>query len=575
MAIYHVNCSIKTGPSQSAVAASAYISGEAIHRDLDGTTKKYGRTERIIDPGGIMTPEHVPAGIVDRTSLWNAVEALDGRRGQMCRSWNVALPCELEPEQQRELAKEFIQREFVDRGMIADWAIHSDAEGQNPHLHILTTMRPIVQGQDGCWMFGAKARSVTERDSSGRAICIGRDKTGHKRYRKRKIPTIDWNEKSTLVAIRAGWAALANRALQHAGSDARLDHRSYADQGIQRLPTVHMGYAATAMERRGERSARGDVNRSIRAWNRAFTEKLRRIDELRGAIATERLQAEMPWALNQRVPWLMELRERMQDVLHQAKSEREALLPSMDECRERAAAAVPRDDLEMQEKSVDEARRDLYAVQRQKDALNEELTTGAFSEAAEPGIIGVLRGTWRVWSDGRDDRIRKRKSLAADEADLSQNLAVAERAFQRASETYTAAVDRASREMYVAAAAALPQTALIRRLEEGIAMADDELDRIETAGQAKAKGKKKGGAKRKDRFVKAVRRVRAAAVKAAKENPPDRVMDAVLKGVSEGGIPPAAIRLEGSDNDDGLKNWDLMTELERDEERQKQIMKDL
>ena len=59
MAIYHVNCSIKTGPSQSAVAASAYISGEAIHRDLDGTTKKYGRTERIIDPGGIMTPEHV------------------------------------------------------------------------------------------------------------------------------------------------------------------------------------------------------------------------------------------------------------------------------------------------------------------------------------------------------------------------------------------------------------------------------------------------------------------------------------------------------------------------------------
>lgn len=574
MAIYHVNCSIKTGPSQSAVAASAYISGETIHRDLDGTTKKYGRTERIIDPGGIMTPEHVPAGIVDRTSLWNAVEALDGRRGQMCRSWNVALPRELEPEQQRELAKEFIQREFVDRGMIADWAIHSDAEGQNPHLHILTTMRPIVQGQDGCWMFGAKARSVTERDSSGRAICIGRDKTGHKRYRKRKIPTIDWNEKSTLVAIRAGWAALANRALQHAGSDARLDHRSYADQGIQRLPTVHMGYAATAMERRGERSARGDVNRSIRAWNRAFTEKLRRIDELRGAIATERLQAEMPWALNQRVPWLMELRERMQDVLHQAKSEREALLPSMDECRERAAAAVPRDDLGMQEKSVDEARRNLYAVQRQMDALNEELTTGAFSEAAEPGIIGALRGTWRVWSNGRDERIRKRKSLAADEADLSQNLAIAERALQKASAAYTSAVDQAAREMRTVAEAALPQTALIHRLEEAIAMADEELDRIETAATAKLKAQKNGSRKKKQ-FVKAMRHVRATATKAAKDSPPDRTMDAVLTGVAGGGIPPAAIRLEGRDNDDGLKNWDLMTELEKDEEKNKRIMKDL
>ncbi|MDY3915475.1 MAG: MobA/MobL family protein, partial [Selenomonadaceae bacterium] len=257
MAIYHVSCSVKTGPLQSAVAASAYISGETIRRDLDGTVKRYGRAERITDPGGIMMPEHVPDGIVGRATLWNAIEAIDGRRGQMCRSWNAALPCELSLDQQRELALEFIQRELVDRGMIADWAIHSDAQGQNPHLHILTTMRPIVQGQDGCWKFGAKARSITERDAAGRAICIGRDKAGHKRYKKRKLPTIDWNEKSTLVAIRAGWAAVANAHLERAGEAARIDHRSYADQGVEQLPTIHMGYAATAMERRGERSARG------------------------------------------------------------------------------------------------------------------------------------------------------------------------------------------------------------------------------------------------------------------------------------------------------------------------------
>lgn len=573
MAIYHVSCSIKTGPTQSAVAASAYISGETIRRDLDGTMKRYGRTERILDPGGIITPEHVPEGITDRASLWNTVEAIDGRRGQMCRSWNVALPHELSLDQQRALAQEFIERELVARGMIADWALHSDAQGQNPHLHILTTMRPIVQGQDGCWKFGAKARSITERDAAGRAICIGRDKAGHKRYKKRKLPTIDWNEKSTLVAIRAGWAAVANAHLERAGEAARIDHRSYADQGVEQLPTIHMGYAATAMERRGERSARGDTNRSIRAWNRAFNEQLRRIDELRGAIATERLQAEMPWALNQRVPWLMELRERMQDVLHQATYEREELLPSMADCRARATAAVPRDDLGMQEKSVDEARRNLYAVQRQMDALNEELTTGAFSEAAEPGIIGALRGTWRVWSNGRDERIRKRKSLAADEADLSQNLAIAERALQKASAAYTSAVDQAAREMRTVAETALPQTALIHRLEEAIAMADDELDRIETAATTKLKAQKNGGSQKK-KFVKALRGVRATAVKAAKEKQPDRVMDAVLKGVAGGGTPPAAIRLEGSD-DDGLKNWDLMTELEKDEEKNRRIMKDI
>lgn len=573
MAIYHVSCSIKTGPIQSAVAASAYISGESIRRDLDGTTKRYGRTERILDPGGIITPEHVPEGITDRASLWNAIEALDGRRGQMCRSWNVALPRELSLDQQRELAKKFIQRELVDRGMIADWAIHSDSEGQNPHLHILTTMRPIVQGLDGSWMFGAKARSVTERDASGKAICIGRDKAGHKRYRKQKVPTVDWNAKSTLVAIRAGWAAVANEHLERAGEATRIDHRSYADQGVEQLPTVHVGYAATAMERRGERSARGDMNRSVRAWNKAFTEKLRRIDELRSAIETERLQTEMPWALTERVPWLMELSERMRLMLHQATSERESLLPSMDECRERVA--MPRDDLEKKEKAVDRAQRDLYAVQRQYDTLTAELTTGAYSKAAEPGIWGALTGKWRQWSDDRDTRIQERKKLAEDKADLSQNLAIAERARQQADEAYTTAVDRAAREMRAAAEAALPQTALIRRLEEAIAMADEELERIETAGKAKAKAQKKGGTKRKDRFVKALRGVRATAVKAAKEKQPDRVMDAVLKGVAGGGIPPAAIRLEGSDDDDGLKNWDLMTELEKDEEKNKRIIKDI
>lgn len=572
MAIYHLSCSIKTGPTQSAVAASSYISGETIRRDLDGTTKKYGRTERIIDSGGIMTPEHVPDGITDRASLWNAVEAIDGRRGQICRSWNIALPHELSFDQQRELAQEFIRREFVGRGMIADWAIHNSTEGENVHLHVLTTMRPIVQGQDGCWKFGAKARSVTERDASGRAICIGRDKTGHKRYKKRKVLTTDWNEKGTLSAIRAGWAAVANECLARTGASERIDHRSYADQGVEQLPTVHVGYAATAMEKRGQRSERGDTNRSIRAWNRAFNEQLRRIDELRAAIATERLQAEMPWALNQRVPWLMELRERMMGMLHKAKSEREALLPSMDDCRERVA--VPRDDLEKKEEAVDTAKSALYAVQRQDDTLKGELTTGAYSNAAEPGLWGTLQGKWRRWSDGRDARIRERKALAKEMEVLSRTLTSAERARQKAAEAYTTAVDQAARAMYAAAEATLPQTALIRRLEEAIEMADGELDRIEATGKAKIKAQKKGATKKKNQFVKALRRVRAVAVKAAKDTPPDRTMDAVLRGVAEGGIPPAAIQLEDSE-DDGLKNWDLMTELEKDEETNKRIMKDL
>lgn len=130
MAQYHLSCSIKSGPKSSAVAASAYISGETLFDDMDGLTKKYRNTERILDSGGLVLPQNVPEGVRDRTTLWNAIEALDGLHGQYCRTWDIALPHELSLDQQRALVLGFIDREFTSRGMIADWAIHDKDEGE-------------------------------------------------------------------------------------------------------------------------------------------------------------------------------------------------------------------------------------------------------------------------------------------------------------------------------------------------------------------------------------------------------------------------------------------------------------
>ena len=113
-------------------------------------------------------------------------------------------------DQQRELVRNYCQTELVDQGMVADYAIHNDPDGNNPHAHILTTTRSF--DESGKWM--AKSKNVTDRDEMGNAICIGRDKNGRKRYQHKCIKTNNWDEKETLQRLRDRWADLSNDALE-------------------------------------------------------------------------------------------------------------------------------------------------------------------------------------------------------------------------------------------------------------------------------------------------------------------------------------------------------------------------
>jgi ATP-dependent exoDNAse (exonuclease V) alpha subunit len=90
-----------------------------------------------------MLPTNTPAWLSEREELWNAVEAAEPRvDAQLARAVELALPSELEDEQAIELARDFIQQEFIQRGMIADLNIYLG--GPNPWAAALLTLREFT-----------------------------------------------------------------------------------------------------------------------------------------------------------------------------------------------------------------------------------------------------------------------------------------------------------------------------------------------------------------------------------------------------------------------------------------------
>ena len=252
------------------MAAAAYRSGEKLVNEWDGMTHDYTRKGGVVHVE-IMLPAHAPPEFLDRSTLWNSVEQIEkSSTAQLAREIEVALPVELSRAEQLALVRAFVKENFVDAGMCADFAIHDKGTG-NPHAHIMLTIRPIKE--NGEW--GAKCRKVYDLDGQGQRIPDG--KGGWKSHRE---DTTDWNQRSNAEKWRAAWAAYTNRALEAAGKPERIDHRSYKRQGVDKIPTVHMGPAASQMERRGIVTEKGNINRKIAADNKLLKEIKARITRL-------------------------------------------------------------------------------------------------------------------------------------------------------------------------------------------------------------------------------------------------------------------------------------------------------
>ena len=254
----------------SAVGASAYRSGEILKNEYDGVTHDFTR-KRGIAHTEILLPPHAPPEFADRSTLWNSVEKIEkAKNSQLAREIEVALPVELDREKQIQLVREYVQDNFVSAGMCADIAFHDKKNG-NPHAHIMLTMRPLEQS--GEW--GAKSKKEYILDKNGQRIKL---KNGS--FKTRKVDLTDWNDKDKAEVWRQAWADVTNRYLAEQNIPQRIDHRSYERQGIEQIPTVHMGVAATQMERKGIVTEKGEKNRLIREQNRLLKEVRRRIAEL-------------------------------------------------------------------------------------------------------------------------------------------------------------------------------------------------------------------------------------------------------------------------------------------------------
>lgn len=272
MAIFH--CSIKIisrASGRSAVASAAYRSGEKLYNDETGITHDFMRKGGVVF-SEICIPDNAPKEFGNREYFWNEVQKVEKRTdAQLAREIEVALPREFTREQQKKCVRNYIQENFVSKGMCADWALHDKGDG-NPHAHIMLTVRAF--DDKGKWI--AKQKTSFAYDENGQKIPIIDKATGEQKVRIREgkgtekmwvrisLPSNDWNDRSKAEEWRKAWATECNKLLS---TDKQIDHRSYEKQGIDKIATVHEGVVAKDIEKNGGISTKCELNREIKRYN--------------------------------------------------------------------------------------------------------------------------------------------------------------------------------------------------------------------------------------------------------------------------------------------------------------------
>ena len=300
MASYHFHLTqVKRSRGQSVIAQAAYRAGEKLYSTYYGESSDFTRKRGVV-MAEICLPDHAPREYADRETLWNALEwAESGRKAQLAHSFDITLMNEFSMEENIEMVRAFVQEELVSRGMIADFAIHDKGNG-NPHAHILLTMRAM--DENGKWL--PKSRKVYDLDENGERIRLASG-----RWKSHKEDTVDWNDQKYAEIWRQGWADTANRYLEAIGSPERLDLRSYERQGLDKIPTVHMGPAVSQMEKRGIQTNIGNLNRDITAANRLMQSIRQIVRHLKG--------------------WIADLKEKKAVLLEALQEAKEPTLPEL------------------------------------------------------------------------------------------------------------------------------------------------------------------------------------------------------------------------------------------------------
>ena len=248
MAIYH--CSTKTvnrSSGRTAVASMAYRAGEKLEDERTGLTHDFTKKDGVVHTE-ILSNLDIQ---IDRGELWNLAEKSENRKdARTAREWVIALPDELTADQRKDVAKNFAQS-IVDRyGVIADLAIHEPSKGgndKNHHAHIMLTTRKAELDPDNKLILTTKA-DIELSNTKRKSLNMG-------------------TTQEEIKAIRTKWADLANYALEQAGHNEKIDHRSYADQGNGLQATIHEGTKVTQLRRQGIDTEISRFNDNVKQQN--------------------------------------------------------------------------------------------------------------------------------------------------------------------------------------------------------------------------------------------------------------------------------------------------------------------
>jgi len=334
IAIFHCQVKIIGRTSgRSCVGAAAYRAGERLKNERDGITHDFTNKRGIVYTE-IMLPDYAPIEYRNRETLWNAVEKSEkAKNAQTAREIEIGLPIELDEEDQVNLVWRYAKKNFVDRGMCADIAIHDKGDG-NPHAHIMLTMRSI--GKDGKWL--AKSKKIYDLDENG-----NRQYDPMKRQYKSHKETINgWDKKENVEHWRAQWAAECNKEFELLEMDERIDHRSYERQGIEQIPTMHLGPIEHHLQERGIKGERAKYNDEVRQINREYAAAKEQIanelEEIKLEIAEQAMREQLAREQKAKEQHEREYQAREQQIREQQVKEQQASTPTAEQIVERLSA---------------------------------------------------------------------------------------------------------------------------------------------------------------------------------------------------------------------------------------------
>ena len=292
MAIFHMSISnVSRAKGSSSCASLAYIAASKVYEERTHQTYSYGRKERVMKVATLL-PDGAPTAYADAAQLFNAIEKYEqASNARTAKKIVVALPRELSLDESDEILTDFIRDNLCANGYCATYAIHRDKDGNNPHAHILVANRQI--NKKGEW--SSKRKMEYALDEKGERIPLIDKKTGKQKVDKRnrkqwKRISAEQNpldKKQFLEQLREAWAVECNK---HLSQEDRIDHRSNAARGIDDIPTIHEGYAARAMEARGDVSERMEINRQIRLKNDLIHQLIEILKEIRDKVLNANIE---------------------------------------------------------------------------------------------------------------------------------------------------------------------------------------------------------------------------------------------------------------------------------------------